>query len=203
MKVLSAIFPFLWGLLAILAISACAQSDDTFFQDVPVYTSLKEAVKNPMAVRRLSLVKMKLGKVPSEIFEMENLEELDLSRNRIRVLPPAIAQLRKLRILKLQKNQLESLPEETGQLRRLEILDVSRNPLYRLPESLGKCSSLRQILAWDTNLSDLPATLNQLENLQEIDLRVILFSREDMQRLSEAFPRIRIHFSGECHCGPY
>lgn len=182
---------------------ALGQTDKDFFQDVPVYTSVKEAAKNPLAVRRLSLVKMKLSKIPPEIFEMENLEELDLSRNRIREVPPAIGQLRKLRVLKLSKNQIESLPDEMGQLRRLEILDISRNPLYRLPESLGSCTALRQILAWDTNLTGLPATLNQLENLQEVDLRVILFSREDMQRLTEAFPRIKIHFSGECHCGPY
>jgi Leucine-rich repeat (LRR) protein len=180
-----------------------AQTDADFFQDVPVYTSIKEAAKNPLAVRRLSLVKMKLNKIPPEVFDMENLEELDLSRNRIREVPPAIGQLRKLRVLKLSKNQIENLPDELGQLRRLEILDVSRNPLFRLPESLGSCTALRQILAWDTNLTGLPASLNQLENLQEVDLRVILFSREDMQRLTEAFPRIKIHFSGECHCGPY
>lgn len=180
-----------------------AQADTDFFQDVPVYTSIREAAKNPLAVRRLSLVKMKLSKIPPEVFDMENLEELDLSRNRIRDVPPAIGQLRKLRVLKLSKNQIETLPDELGQLRHLEILDVSRNPLFRLPESLGGCTALRQILAWDTNLTGLPATLNQLENLQEVDLRVILFSREDMQRLTETFPRIKIHFSGECHCGPY
>lgn len=203
---MNSIFPHLFLLLLCAPwnlIHTTAQSPEDYFQDVPVYTSLKEALKNPLAVRRLSLVKQKLTKIPPELFELENLEELDLSRNQLCEVPPHIGQLEKLRVLKLYKNRIELLPDEIGRLHRLEYLDVSRNPLLRLPETLGQCRALRQILAWDTNLTTLPASLNELENLQEVDLRVILFSREDMQKLSEGFPKFKIHFSGECHCGPY
>lgn len=188
---------------ALLLPTLHAQDEGAYFQDVPVYTSLREAMRSPLAVRRLSLNRQKLTRIPAEVFELENLEELDLSRNKIREIPPAIGQLKKLRILRVQKNQIETLPEEIGRLRRLEFLDVSRNPLLRLPESLGQCTALRQIMAWDTNLTDLPLSLNQLEKLEEVDLRAILFSRQEMQRLTESFPRVRLHFSGECQCGPY
>ncbi|MCS6981531.1 MAG: leucine-rich repeat domain-containing protein [Flavobacteriales bacterium] len=190
-------------MLSLLVPYVYAQDEGGYFQDVPVYTSLREALRSPLAVRRLSLTRQKLTRIPPEVFELENLEELDLSRNKIREIPPAIGQLKKLRILRLQKNQIETLPEEMGQLRKLEFLDISRNPLLRLPESLGQCAALRQIMAWDTNLSDLPLSLNQLEQLEEVDLRAILFSRQEMQRLTESFPRVRLHFSGECQCGPY
>jgi len=194
------VFLILWSLHSA---AYTQKSEPDFFEDVPIYTSLSEAVKNPLTVRRLSLVKAKLTQFPKEIFEFENLEELDLSRNNIRDIPPQIEKLKKLRVLNLSKNKIESMPEEIGKLKKLVKLDVSRNPLLRLPYALGECKSLEHLLVWDTNLSDLPASLNHLENLKEIDLRVILFSRQEMQRLSESFPKIKIHFSGECQCGPY
>jgi Leucine-rich repeat (LRR) protein len=189
--------------LLISTASVFAQTSDDGFQDVPVYTDLKAAMKNPMAVRRFSFVKMNISRIPPEIFELENLEELDLSKNKIKKIPPEIKHLKKLKILNLSKNQLEELPAELGELEQLEKLDVSRNNIYKLPETIGNCSALEILLAWDTNLTGLPETLTKLKNLKEIDLRVILFSDTQKQYLSDLLPKVTIHFSGGCNCGPY
>ena len=60
------------------------------------------------------------GGVPAAIFEMSNLEVLDLSYQAIRSVPPHIACLSNLRELNLSHCMLlESLPGEMGQLTKL------------------------------------------------------------------------------------
>jgi len=176
---------------------------EDIFQDVPVYTDLKIAAKNPLAIKRLHLAKTNLSKVPEEIFLFKNLEELDLSKNKIKKVPPEIGELKKLVVLNLSKNKIEELPDEIGNLHRLVKLDVSRNDLFKLPDSIGNCESLEVLHVWDTNLSDLPDSLREIKSLKEIDMRVIVFSMAQIQYINERFPGITIYFSGDCHCGPY
>eukprot|EP01034_Spumella_vulgaris_P013043 gene13043-16634_t len=112
-----------------------AQTGD-YYQDVPIWTDLKEALKTPKAIKRLSLAKMKLKEIPMEVFELENLEELDLSRNQIRDIPPQIRNLKKLRVLDISRNKLETLPNEMGYLKNLQKLDAGRNELFSIPETM-------------------------------------------------------------------
>lgn len=178
-----------------------AQPGD-YFRDVPVWTDLKEALKTPKAIKRLSLAKTKLKEVPMEVFQLENLEELDLSRNRIRELPPQIRNLKKLRVLDISRNKLEALPDEIGQLKNLEKLDAGRNELFNIPESIGGCESLEKLSLWENNISMLPESLKKIPHLKEIDLRVIIFSDGTKIILQEMLPGVTILFSYNCNCGP-
>lgn len=178
-----------------------AQTGD-YFQDVPIWTDLKEALKTPKAIKRLSLAKTRLKDIPLEVFELENLEELDLSRNQIREIPPQIRNLKKLRVLDISRNKLESLPSEIGYLKNLERLEAGRNNLFSIPESIGGCQSLEVLSLWENNLSTLPETLKKIPSLKEIDLRIIMFSDGSKFILQEMLPGVTIHFSYNCNCGP-
>lgn len=178
-----------------------AQPGD-YFQDVPVWTDLKEALKTPKAIKRLSLAKMKLKEVPMEVFELENLEELDLSRNHLRDIPPQIRNLKKLRVLDISRNKIETLPSEIGYLKNLERLEAGRNELFSIPETVGNCESLEILSLWENNLSTLPESLKKIPHLKEIDLRIIIFSDASKFMIQEMLPGVTIHFSYNCNCGP-
>lgn len=193
-KYLSCLF-----LSLLLVLPALAQND---FQDEPVFTDMKEAMKTPLAVKRLDLSKQKLSKVPADVFQLKNLYELVLSKNKLTRIPDEISQLKKLRILRVDRNKIESLPESIGSLQYLEILDINRSDMFYLPESLGNCSSLERIIAWDTNLSTLPASLKKCTQLMYIDLRNIMFSKAQQEELEKMLPGTKIDFTIDCNCGP-
>ena len=62
-----------------------------------------------------------MGGIPSEIFELESLEELSLSHQNIQFIPAAISRLKKLRELNLERCLcLESLPGSMGCMEQLQ-----------------------------------------------------------------------------------
>jgi Leucine-rich repeat (LRR) protein len=75
-----------------------------------------------------------LEQLPDELFDLEELENLDISYNGFTELPPAIARMTHLRFLDLRGNNLQNLPAEISKLSELKHLDLSENPLQCLPE---------------------------------------------------------------------
>lgn len=187
--------------ISLLGVGAMAQSGG-YFQDVPVWTDLAEALKTPKAIRRLDLSKTKLKKIPMEVFQLYNLEELNLSKNQITSIPPEIKNLKKLRVLNISRNKIDALPPEIGQLKNLEKLDAGRNELFSLPSEIGGCESLEIILLWENNLSGLPESLKKITTLKEIDMRNIMISDPMRAMMQEMLPGVTIHFSSNCNCGP-
>lgn len=96
------------------------------------------------APRRLDLHGKGLTKVPADVFNRTDLEELDLSDNAlIDSLPSELGRLTKLKVLDVSGNRMTGLPAEVGRLHDLEILDVSGNRLAGLPLEIGGLSKLR------------------------------------------------------------
>ena len=66
----------------------------------------------------------KLTAIPPEIFEMQQLESLDLSWNRITEIPREIARLENLKSLNLMGNKLIEIPELIANLPNLIFLGL-------------------------------------------------------------------------------
>ena len=70
----------------------------------------------------------RLKKIPDEVGQLEQLEELILSENSIEALPDNLSRMSSLRILKLSNNKLTNLPYEIAELPTIEIIDCGNNP---------------------------------------------------------------------------
>ena len=114
------------------------------------------------------------GKIPAELGNLPNLEDLDLSGNQLSgEIPAELGNLPNLEDLELRRNQLSGeIPAELGNLSKLEYLDLRGNQLGgEIPAELANLSKLRHLNLGDNQLSgEIPAELGNLPNLIFLDL---------------------------------
>ncbi|MGR3277873.1 leucine-rich repeat domain-containing protein [Acaryochloris marina NIES-2412] len=77
----------------------------------------------------LDLEELSLTQLPSEIWQLTNLQRLFLWDNKLRKLPPEISQLTNLHRLDLLFNKLSSLPIEIEKLHQSTTITLKGNPL--------------------------------------------------------------------------
>jgi Leucine-rich repeat (LRR) protein len=115
-----------------------------------VRSSQKQANEN------LNLSNQRLEKIPSDVFEQTNLEELNVSDNLITgSIQAEIRHLKNLRVLNASNNLMTGVPAEIGQLQNLEMLDLSNNQLTGLPYELGNLNNLKTLNISGNNYSEL------------------------------------------------
>ncbi|XP_013874274.1 leucine-rich repeat-containing protein 18 [Austrofundulus limnaeus] len=122
--------------------------------------------------RRLTLSNMGLTIFPNCLFKLDNVEELDLSRNLIQKLPDNIGDFLSLRFLDVHSNKLVSVPESIGSLVELTHLNLANNCLTSagLPSSLGSLTKLKSLNLGMNQLDALPHNMERLVDLQELGL---------------------------------
>lgn len=136
------------------------------------------------------------GNIPSSLFKLSGLEEIQLSSNQlVGVIPLELLKLSKLQTLNLENNNLEggilenigqlsnlehlllsnnnltgSIPETLGQIIKLQDLQLATNQLTgTIPEGLGGLSNLRSVILSNNQLSGtVPAIFTQLTKLEEL-----------------------------------
>lgn len=93
-------------------------------------------------LRFLTIRDCKLVEVPPSIFNLKNLEGLDLFNNNITSLPKELFKLNRIKELQLGGNLLKVIPEEILNLRELQMLEISgsgyRNDIEKLPADFFK-----------------------------------------------------------------
>ncbi len=134
------------------------------------FTSLDEALTDPLLVETLVLQRKGLKEFPMEILQCVNLEKLVLDGNELQALPPEIAHLQHLKYVSVQYNQLRTLPVELSYLNNLEELDLSYNELRELPAEIGNLSNLRFLYIGKNSLSELTQGIGNLASLIELDV---------------------------------
>jgi Leucine-rich repeat (LRR) protein len=134
----------------------------------PEQAALEEAQKlEPLNGKKLDLSSQNLDKVPANVFSRRDLDELDLSYNKLTgAIPAEIRHLSNLKVLKLDHNQMTGVPAEVGQLSKLENLDLSYNKLTGLPQELANLKNLKTLNLKGNNYSsqDLEYIRSRLPN---------------------------------------
>lgn len=118
----------------------------------------------------LNLLRIHLTKLPSEIQQLKNLRELSLDGNQLTELPSEIEKLKNLRKLYLNENQLTKLPLEIKQLINLKTLFLNGNKLTKLPSEISQLINLQEFSLARNQLTELPPEIGQLKNLRKLSL---------------------------------
>jgi Leucine-rich repeat (LRR) protein/predicted ATP-binding protein involved in virulence len=132
---------------------------------------------------KLDLSNCDLTEIPKEVFELDRLLELVLSKNAITTIPSDIIKLHRLRKLYLDDNKaLTDLPDNFGELKNLETLDLSYNDLNSIPDSIFKLSELKELYLNNNNqikeISDKVGNLKHLNYLKINDNQIIEIPKE-------------------------
>ena len=167
---------------------------------------------NPKNRTSFELSSNNLTELPIEIWQLENLEKLELrlvpnldlqdaflklgklnnlanltiESCKLTVIPSEITQLKGLTHLYLKNNKLEDLPSSIGQLKELRYLDLSNNNLRNLPSDINSLTGLVHLDLSDNGIESLPKQIGALKNLEELNL-----SRNKLMSLSPKIGRLK------------
>ncbi|MEM6347672.1 MAG: caspase family protein, partial [Bacteroidota bacterium] len=145
-------------------------------------------------LKRLSLNKLGLTRLPEQLWDLSELEELGLQRNQLSEIPQGIAKLQKLKNLNLSYNPLQTLPNSfyaLNNLKKLLIhhadldeippplllmenlthLDVGNNHISQLPEELTYLSGIKRLYLNDNQLEEIPEIIGRFERLEILQLQ--------------------------------
>jgi len=105
----------------------------------------------------LSLRGHALGSVDAGFRGLQQLQELDLSKNRLKRLD-GIGHLRQLRVLNVGGNMIEALPEQLGLLQELQWMDLSKNRISSATylENLEPCEKLFRLCLEGNPVTKMP-----------------------------------------------
>jgi hypothetical protein len=117
-----------------------------------------------------SLCSANIPTLPSDIGQLQDLQNLYLDYSTISSLPPSIGQLQNLKILNLSYTKnLSNLPRDFGA--NLISLEELRSNVVSLPPSIGQLQNLKILKIAHLYLKKLPNEIGDLVNLIELDFR--------------------------------
>ncbi|ADB42932.1 COR domain-containing protein [Spirosoma linguale] len=112
------------------------------------------AISQVNTLEKLVISENEISSIEDDAFlGLENLEELDLSFNRLTYLPSSLGKLTKLKKLNLSGNNIRSLPKEFENLVSLESLGLDGNPLERVPLEIS-AQGVSGIINYHLSLGD-------------------------------------------------
>nr|XP_006006067.2 PREDICTED: volume-regulated anion channel subunit LRRC8C-like [Latimeria chalumnae] len=116
----------------------------------------------------LKILHCNLERIPSAIFSLSNLLELDLTDNNLRSTQELAScqQLRKLICIRLSQNKITTIPPHIVRIVQLEMLYLNKNNIPTLPPSLFKLTKLNRLDVSHNMISEIPPEVGQLVNLQ-------------------------------------
>ncbi len=167
---------------------------------VKVFKNLERALRAPDQVYALDLSGNRLKVVPQELKQFTNLNKLILNKNKLKELPPFIAEFEYMQVLRLSNNKLDLFPPEICELEFLDHLDLGKNRIDTLPPCIENLTRLRILDLWGNDLGDFPDEIVACRSLRYIDMRTILLTEGELDRLTALLPWAKIYFDPPCDC---
>ncbi|OJJ23931.1 hypothetical protein BKI52_06160 [marine bacterium AO1-C] len=153
-------------------------------------------------LEELYLQENSLTQMPEILLDVPNLKVLSLDSNQLGVakdkqeyaIPLRIGFMDNLVKLDLTNNHLKKLPPGIGLLEQLEEILLAYNQFDEFPIELCEVETLRSIFFSNNNISRLPEDMKYLTQLEFIDLRGNPLPKQELQKLVQLLPNIRIRF---------
>lgn len=127
-------------------------------------------IKKFKNLRKLVISNTLIDAFPLEVCELERLEYLDLSNNKIKEIPKGIRKLQSLLTLNLEGNSISTIPEELCSLKNLSVLNLSNNKIRCLPSKIENLFSLTEFSLNNNLIRDLIKEICNLQNLKSLKL---------------------------------
>ncbi|XP_078697446.1 uncharacterized protein LOC144925343 [Branchiostoma floridae x Branchiostoma belcheri] len=111
-----------------------------------------------------------LAQLPEEVFELKELEALDLTDNENIDLSDQLTKLTNLKVLCLDNCDLDTVPAAVMKLPQLEMLILSNNENITLPDEMSGLTNLTVLDLQNCNLKTVPAAVIKLPQLEMLVL---------------------------------
>ncbi|KAL7263924.1 hypothetical protein ACSBR1_001974 [Camellia fascicularis] len=146
------------------------------------------------------------GSLPPSLFQMSNLQVIDLSRNDFSGSIPMSINLSILEIFDISDNSFESSVPVGICINstRIRIIDFAVNHFFgRIPSGFGNCSSLEHLWLGQNFLAgDIPEDIFRLPRLNQLDLRDNRFSGELSSGIGNFSDLVGLDISWNSFSGP-
>jgi GTPase SAR1 family protein len=136
----------------------------------------------------------RLTEFPRQVFNLQNLETLYLTNNKIRFLPDDIELLQKLAVLRLRNNQLSKLPDSLLELNNLRLLDIGFNAFSSFPTVICSLKNLKHLDITGNDLKEIPSRLLDLRSLEGIDWEPNPIVTPPPEIMKKGVPAIKKYF---------
>jgi internalin A len=120
--------------------------------------------------RSLTLTNLALTEIPDSFFTLPDLEEIDLSRNKLTAVPDSLRQCTKLINLTLKNNLISAIPNWIGELANLQVVDIGYNKLTAIPENFVELPALRLLSLSGLGLTSIPDWIGHIQSLTSLFL---------------------------------
>ena len=152
-------------------------------------------------VRRLSLERERLRTIPSQVFEIAELEELVLDRNKLTSLDGEWARLPDLVFLRANNNSITAIPDALLNLPNLEVLELGNNELQRIPLDIDGLRRLRELVLSSNPIGHYPASLGNMRSLERLDLMHNVMTAEEITAVQLwVRPEVELILPAACGC---
>jgi len=163
----------IYYLLLSLVISSCEK-----LKDCDESFKLTDSMLiNAKANKTISFKAIKLKNLPCELFELDDLEELDLFNTDLKSLTSDIGKLENLKQLNLSWNEINSFPAELFELKKLEILTIYGSPKedIELPNINGieNLKKLKELDISSYTFKVLPNEILEIKSLEKLNLSAV------------------------------
>lgn len=129
------------------------------------FTKIPQSIFSLQNLKIINFIKNNITNIDL-IYNLENLEELYLSYNKIQKISENIKNLVNLKKLQISHNLLNEIDGKIGNLTNLQELNFTNNNLISLPQSIGNLTNL-QLLQFSSNqIIIIPASFGNLINCE-------------------------------------
>ncbi|MCH2045175.1 MAG: hypothetical protein MK212_13755 [Saprospiraceae bacterium] len=134
---------------------------------------LKKLRKLPN-LAHLTLKRIKLSKLPKDLFKLEGLKSLTLEKlnPKFSEIPDDIAQLVNLEVLKFGNHRLSTFPKALTTLSKLRVLKGTSYYIKTLPEGFEQLQNLEVLKLEDSSFKEMPEALPSLHKLKVLSLSI-------------------------------
>ena len=161
-------------------------------------SELENAVKD--SVYSLDLRREKLYAIPAIVFELPNLRQLNLSKNKLELLGDSITLLKKLNRLDLSHNKFKAIPYAIFRLENLTHLSLGMNQIERIPDEIAYLTQLESLDLFDNAITYFSPSLKMLATLKKLDIQGVMYGHVMHAKLVEDFKHCILLIDPPCSC---